>query len=126
MINPFVGPKPLTNENPIFGRDREIRELLYLLTAERIVLLHSPSGAGKSSLIQARGGLMDKLKEHFTVWPVTRVGTPMTGGSGNRYVSSAISGFGAAVDGPQDSLTAHVTERRHRECIEGCLVLIFD
>lgn len=46
--NPFVGPRPLEIGQRIFGRDREIDELYYLLSAERVVLLHSPSGAGKS------------------------------------------------------------------------------
>ena len=36
-----------------FGRDGELPELVDLLIAERIVLLFSPSGAGKTSLIQA-------------------------------------------------------------------------
>ena len=66
MKNPFVGPGPLTKDNPIFGRDREIGELRHLLTAERLVLLHSPSGAGKSSLINA--GLVKELQGRFDVW----------------------------------------------------------
>ena len=49
-----------------------MRELLDLLIAERIVLLNSPSGAGKSSLIQA--GLVPALEEElFRVLPVVRV-----------------------------------------------------
>ena len=47
-------------------------ELLDLLIAERIVLLYSPSGAGKTSLIQA--ALIPRLeKEGFQVLPVMRV-----------------------------------------------------
>ena len=49
--NPFVGPRPIENGQPIFGRELEIDQLYYLLSAERIVLFHSPSGAGKSSLL---------------------------------------------------------------------------
>jgi tetratricopeptide (TPR) repeat protein len=56
----------------LYGRDREVMELLDLLIAERIVLLYSPSGAGKTSLIQA--ALIPKLKkEGFQVLPVMRV-----------------------------------------------------
>src|ERR1039457_878093 len=88
--NPFVGPRPIDTGQKIFGRDREIEELFYLLNAERIVLLHSPSGAGKSSLIQA--GLVPRLKqEQFDVWPTIRVSTePPADTTANRYVLSTV------------------------------------
>lgn len=60
-VNPFKGPFPLDLGDPIFGRDREIEELLSLLVANRLVLLHSVSGCGKSSLIEA--GLRPKLQD---------------------------------------------------------------
>ena len=69
--NPYVGPRSIKTGEAFFGRDREIRSLSALLVAERIVLLHSPSGAGKSSLIQA--GLMPNMTERFSVFPVVRV-----------------------------------------------------
>ena len=70
--NPYVGPRSLRYGEHIYGRDREARQLLELLIAERIVLLYSPSGAGKTSLIQA--GLIPELeKEEFHVLPVIRV-----------------------------------------------------
>ena len=59
--NPFVGPRPLQSGQAIYGRNRELRDLRNLLIAERIVVLYSPSGAGKTSLIQA--GLIGKLQE---------------------------------------------------------------
>ena len=61
--NPYVGPRPFQTGETLYGRDREILELLDLLIAERIVLLYSPSGAGKTSLIQA--GLLPKLEEEL-------------------------------------------------------------
>ena len=61
--NPYVGARPLTREQRLFGRDRERRELTDLLIAERIVLLHAPSGAGKTSLIEAKGGVADTLRD---------------------------------------------------------------
>jgi tetratricopeptide (TPR) repeat protein len=70
-INPFVGPRPLERGQPIFGRDKDIDDLYYLLSAERIVLFHSPSGAGKSSLLQA--GLIPRLQQQFDVWAPVRV-----------------------------------------------------
>jgi hypothetical protein len=70
--NPYVGPRAFTYNERLWGRDREIAELVDLLIAERIVLLFSPSGAGKSSLLEA--GLRRALeKEHFVVLPSMRV-----------------------------------------------------
>lgn len=70
--NPYIGPRAFQNGETLYGRDREAMELLDLLIAERIVLLYSPSGAGKTSLIQA--ALMPRLeKEAFQVLPVMRV-----------------------------------------------------
>jgi hypothetical protein len=51
--NPYVGPRAFRAGEELPARDRETRELANLLKAERIVLLHAPSGAGKTSLIQA-------------------------------------------------------------------------
>lgn len=70
--NPYVGPRSFTTGEKLYGRDAEVRQLLDLLIAERILLLHSPSGAGKSSLVQA--GLFPELqKEGFTLLPPIRV-----------------------------------------------------
>lgn len=69
--NPYVGPRSIKTGEAFFGREREIRSLSALLSAERIVLLHSPSGAGKSSLIQA--GLAPRMQERFSVFPLVRV-----------------------------------------------------
>ncbi len=84
--NPYVGPRAFQTGEKIYGRDREVRELLDLLIAERIVLLHSPSGAGKSSLVQA--GLIPALEgEGFQVLPVARVNLepPAFHDSGSRF-----------------------------------------
>lgn len=70
--NPYVGPRAFMRGETLYGRDREVRRLLNLLIAERIVLLYSPSGAGKTSLIQS--ALMPELEdEEFIVSPVVRV-----------------------------------------------------
>jgi WD40 repeat protein len=91
--NPYVGPRSIKTGEAFFGRDREIRSLSALLIAERIVLLHSPSGAGKSSLIQA--GLLPLLVERFSVFPLVRVNLdPPEDARGigglNRYVLSTL------------------------------------
>jgi WD40 repeat protein len=89
--NPYVGPKPLQSCDKLYGRDCEVRDLCDLLIAERLVLLYSPSGAGKSSLINA--GLVELLRsgEHFRVLPTLRVNLHSPGQRGdkeNRYVRS--------------------------------------
>src|SRR5580765_8193852 len=91
MPNPYVGPKPFEVGQPLFGRDREVSELRYLLTSERIVVLYSPSGAGKSSLVQA--GLIPKVRERFDVWGPSRVNQTPPPGTENRYVWSTIAGL---------------------------------
>lgn len=88
--NPYVGPRSFKTGEKMYGRDRELRDLLNLLIAERIVLLYSPSGAGKSSLIQA--GLIEQLRqEGFKPLPVMRVSLQPenTPPNANRYLLSA-------------------------------------
>jgi WD40 repeat protein len=91
--NPYVGPRAFQQGETIYGRDREVFELLNLLIAERIVLLYSPSGAGKTSLINA--GLIPGLREEgFRVLPVVRVGLDpgrgRTARHRNRYLASML------------------------------------
>lgn len=91
--NPYVGPRAFEKGETLYGRNREIRQLKALLVAERIVLLHSPSGAGKTSLIQA-GLLPILLEENFSVLPVIRVNleppAPAAGQAVNRYLLSTL------------------------------------
>ncbi|MCB0114304.1 MAG: hypothetical protein KDD84_09450, partial [Caldilineaceae bacterium] len=73
--NPYVGPQTFqrAQRDLFFGRDAEANELLSLVVARRVVLFYSESGAGKSSLINAR--LIPKLEEErqFEVLPIARV-----------------------------------------------------
>lgn len=74
--NPYIGPRSFRTGEKMYGRERETLELLDLIIAERIVLLYSPSGAGKTSLIQA--ALFPKLREEgFNVLPTMRVSSLM-------------------------------------------------
>jgi len=75
--NPYIGPRNFEdNERErrlFFGRDREAADLLSLVLAERLVLFYAPSGAGKSSLLNAR--LLPGLRaESFTILGRVRVG----------------------------------------------------
>jgi hypothetical protein len=86
--NPYIGPRAFVENELLYGRDREVADLRDMLLSERIVLLYSPSGAGKSSLLQAR--LLPAMRDRgFTVRKVIRVNmAPPPGATGNRYVMS--------------------------------------
>lgn len=60
--NPFPGGRPFKEgeADRFEGRTIEIAELVSIVQAHQVVLLHAPSGAGKSSLIQA--GLIPALR----------------------------------------------------------------
>ncbi|MCB2056719.1 MAG: hypothetical protein KDE30_02215, partial [Novosphingobium sp.] len=61
--NPYVGPVTFTyaDRDRYFGREREARDLLSLVIAERLTLFYAQSGAGKSSLLNTR--LIPALRE---------------------------------------------------------------
>lgn len=106
--NPYVGPRAFKRDEPLPARDREKRQLSNLLRAERIVLLHAPSGAGKTSLINAALGPMLDDKR-FRATPALRVNTPPPAERDihNRYVHSVALGL---LDGEQaPARIAHLT-----------------
>ncbi len=72
--NPYIGPRPFLREekDKFFGREREGRDLLSLVSSERLLLFYAQSGAGKTSLINTR--LVPGLEaKHFEVLPIGRV-----------------------------------------------------
>ena len=74
--NPYIGPRPYErgDRHNFFGRDRDARDLVALIMAEREVLFYAQSGAGKTSLLNAQ--VIPALEEEgFQVLPVTRVGS---------------------------------------------------
>ena len=99
--NPYVGPRPFRKGELLRGRDREARGLTDKLLGERIVLLHSPSGAGKTSLIQA--SLVPRMEKagfqvcarHLPTFSALRVYAPPPTDFAvkNRYVFSAVMGL---------------------------------
>jgi hypothetical protein len=131
--NPYPGPRPFRPGERLYGRDREITQLFYLLSAERIVLLHSPSGAGKSSLLHA--GLVPRLqRERFDVWPSIRLSEPAAGND-NRFVRSAVlsleEGLPASRRQPVEkiagqTLAQYIAERPRRPGAPRSVVLLFD
>jgi hypothetical protein len=99
--NPYVGPRPFRKGELLRGRDREARGLTDKLLGERVVLLHSPSGAGKTSLIQA--SLVPRMEKagfqvcarHLPTFSALRVYAPPPTDFAvkNRYVFSAVMGL---------------------------------
>jgi formylglycine-generating enzyme required for sulfatase activity len=142
--SPYVGPVPFErqHQNLFFGRQREIRQLMYRLIPQRIVLLHSPSGAGKTSLIQA--GLIPALEEEeetFQILPTMQVGQMPRPEDlkdltvSNRYVLSALLSLEEELAGKgRPSLAelvemefgAYLAERRPPDEDRPNQVLIFD
>ena len=66
--NPYIGPRTFRRDegHVFFGRDREAADLEALVASEKLVLFYAQSGAGKSSLINARliPSLEAKLRVH--------------------------------------------------------------
>ncbi len=87
---PYPGPASFgeSERSRFYGREDEARELSYLLVARRAVLLFAQSGAGKTSLLQAK--VIPELVESgdMHVLPITRVAGPAEGG--NVYVANAL------------------------------------
>ena len=81
--NPYVGPRTFTEreERFFFGRDRDARDLTARIVSERLLLFYAQSGAGKSSLLNAR--VIPKLRdeERFQVLPVGRVSGELPAGA---------------------------------------------
>ena len=137
--NPYIGPRAFQLGERIHGREHEANQLMNLIIAERIVLLHSPSGAGKTSLIQA--ALIPRLlKNRFQVLPVVRVNLDSTDPRGsspefNRYVHSAMLSLEEGVpltrqtesaDLDRMSLSDYLARRGRPEGALDIQVFIFD
>jgi WD40 repeat protein len=137
--NPYVGPRALQDGEKIYGRTTETYNLLDLLIANRIVLLHSPSGAGKSSLVNA--GLTPLLRdEGFTILGPVRVNLEppqdMSANENcNRYVLSVLLGLEEHLPQAERSkigdlacktIEQYLIEFREKHADASSLVLIFD
>jgi hypothetical protein len=132
----FVGPRPIEFGEPFYGRDREISELTCQLISERVVLLHSPSGAGKTSLIQA--GLIPELQDEELKIPLLRPDAPdngskpfplllrvnrspdiKDGNAANRYVLSVLTSLEQTMSPelrrPAESLSSLTLDTYHSE-----------
>jgi hypothetical protein len=121
--NAYVGPQPFPPDRVLYGRDRELLALTNRLTSERLVLLYSPSGAGKTSLIQAKGGLRQRMAaEGFHVLPVIRVGLfadVAAKADVNRYLLSTLSALVQESPEPDRPSPEELAEELRRGGPEG-------
>lgn len=110
--NPYVGPRPYerADQGKFYGRNREARDLLDMLVAERVVLFYAQSGAGKSSLLNAKV-IPDLEARGFRVLPPLRVGSDVppridAAAIPNIFVFSTLLSL-AASDTSPEALTSH-------------------
>ncbi len=137
--NPYVGPRAFEPGEKLYGRDREVLSLLDLLIAERIVLLYSRSGAGKTSLIQA--ALAPALAARkFKSFGVMRVSLEPPPGfslpeTTNRYILSLLLGMEESAPAPERlplaelarmTLDAYLDRRQAQVGDTSRLMLVFD
>lgn len=117
--SPYVGPRSIGIGEPIYGRDRETAELVDTLISARIVLLYSPSGAGKSSLVAA--GVTPALSERgFGVLPPLRVGADPLGAPGNRYIRSVAQSIAEARGLPDPMANGSFGDAGLAEWVSSC------
>lgn len=116
--SPYVGPVPVPEGTTLHGRDVEKRELRHLLLDERIVLLYSPSGAGKTSLIRA--GLLPQLRRDRTLFVVAvdRLRPAAQPAGANRYVAALIEQLDAALPAAMRSAETRPPGASLHQCLE--------
>ena len=109
--SPFVGPRPFTkgDAKQFFGRERETNNLVSLIYANPAVLFYAPSGAGKSSLLNA--AVLPRVEEEFEVFPSARFSQPTGSATStafvNTYVGSTLMSWiagGFGIDGSEPEL----------------------
>ncbi|HEV2912298.1 MAG TPA: hypothetical protein VGX92_03180 [Pyrinomonadaceae bacterium] len=87
--NPYVGPRPFEKDEKLLfhGRDGEANELFSLISAHPVVLFYSQSGAGKTSLLNAR--IVPELeKQHAQVFGIARVGGKLPKGIEDKKIDN--------------------------------------
>jgi hypothetical protein len=136
--NPYVGPRPFRKGEFFFGREREATSLTDALLAGRVVLLHSPSGAGKTSLIQAsvvptfesRGFQICVTDDPKSSMLRVKLPPPADVPVENRYVFSVVTGLVGHLVPRDDALRMTIPEALSRFAADhdshGRLLIIID
>ena len=117
--NPYFGPEAISEGGGLYGRKQEVDDVRDLLMTGRILLLYSPSGAGKTSLIQA--GLLPALRKdrRLRILFVRNFRGRHSAHSGkNRYLASVCEQVGPAI--PESQETGRPA-KSSPETLESCL-----
>lgn len=118
LANPYVGPRAFREGEPFFGRQREAAALTNTLLASKVVLLHSPSGAGKTSLIQTSVMPAFAIRD-FQICAVTepefsalrvKMPPPDDVAVPNRYVFSLVTGLVGHLVPPETLLSMTIED----------------
>lgn len=118
-FQPYVGPKPFEEPDKelFFGRDAEANDLFSLIVAHPAVLIYAQSGAGKTSLLNAK--IIPSLKlQAYEVLPLARVQGIQTNRDTNIYVYNTLISWadGQSQESPelaQMSLAEFLRKRPH-------------
>ncbi len=118
-FQPYVGPRPFDEEDKdlFFGRDAEANDLFSLIVAHPAVLVYAQSGAGKTSLLNAK--IIPSLKrEAYEVLPIARVQGIDNETAANIYVFNTLKSWadGQSAEPPeldQMSLAEFLRRRPH-------------
>jgi tetratricopeptide (TPR) repeat protein len=128
-LEPYVGPRPFEGAEQMlfFGRDAEAADLLSLVIAHPVVALYSPSGGGKTSLLNAK--LLPSLRrEGFDTLPAARVqwespGEPGAEQPGNVYVHNVLKNWGGD---PRETLAGYLGSLAASDREPSPRVVVFD
>jgi DNA-binding winged helix-turn-helix (wHTH) protein len=104
---PYVGPQPFSPDqlHQFFGRTSECDELVNLVEADpvrRVIVIYSPSGAGKTSLLNTAVRMV-LTKRGYAVLPVARLGVIVARPAENQNLYTAAAIASMAID-PQSSI----------------------
>jgi WD40 repeat protein len=136
---PYVGADVIQDQRLFFGRVTESEAVVDNLLAYRIVLLFSPSGAGKSSLIES--GVKPRLIKDFNILPTIRLNRKPEPGqipeetAYNRFILSALLSLQTSADVQvhtvlpgliETTLTAYLQQHTNDGGQAGRTLLVFD
>ncbi len=139
VSEPYVGPNPFQRKDAhiFFGRDREARDLMSCVIAHAETVFYAQSGAGKTSLINAR--LLPLLEaQEFEILPLARVQGPLQGplqnaSPGNIYAFHTLISWAGSDAEPGHlaklTLAGYLSARPHKTDEDGVVKLriaIFD
>ncbi|MCA9178966.1 MAG: hypothetical protein KDB14_31095 [Planctomycetales bacterium] len=128
-IEPYPGPSPFQERDAyrFFGRETKAAEIVSRVISNRVVLVHAPSGAGKTSLLNTR--VVPQLKEAgCRVLPPTRFrGPKLSAQIDNPFMYQALTAWDPTSNAcPNRTLSEFLAERFPDEDEFEPIVAIFD